>query len=329
MKLSDVGERKLIEIISSILKQDPDEILGLGIDDAAAKPVYRDLCIVMHTDVFVESTDKLPNQSYRNLAWKAVTANVSDIAAKGAKPYAILSAIGIPETYDLDIFEELIIGLNDASSEYGCYVVGGDLTSSRELFVAITILGLAHRDRIIGRRGAKPGDIVCLTGEIGYTALAYKILFDGWYVNGDIKYKVLERVYKPKARLDEGLTLASTGAISSCMDVSDGLAVSLNTLAEINRVSIIIDDIPVPMEVSSIIEGYGMDPKYTVLYEGGEEYELLFTVKPSELKLVEEALSRLGSRFSIIGRVAEGRGVYLSSGVRIEARGWQHFFRWR
>jgi thiamine-monophosphate kinase len=329
MKLSDVGERKLIEIISSILEQDPDELLGLGVDDAAAKPVYKDLCIVMHTDVFVESTDKLPGQSYRDLAWKAVTANVSDIAAKGAKPYAMLSAVGMPGTYDLDVFEELMMGLDDASSEYGCHIVGGDLTSSRELFIAITILGLAYRDRIIGRRGARPGDIVCLTGEIGYTALAYKILFDRWDVKEDLKYRVLDRVYKPKARLDEGLALASTGAISSCMDVSDGLAVSLNTLAEINRVSIIIDEIPVPREVSSIIEGYGMDPKYTVLYEGGEEYELLFTVKPSRLKIVEEALSKLGSRFSIIGRVIEGSGVYLSSGGRIEARGWQHFFRWR
>ncbi|MEM2739890.1 MAG: thiamine-phosphate kinase [Candidatus Bathyarchaeia archaeon] len=329
MKLSDLGERKLIEILSSILEQDPDEMLGLGVDDAAAKPVYGDLCIVMHTDVFVESADRLPGQSYRDLAWKAVTANVSDIAAKGAKPYAILSAIGIPETYDLKIFEELMIGLKGASSGYGCYVVGGDLTSSRELFIAIAILGLAYKNRVIGRRGAKPGDLVCLTGEAGYTALAYKILFDRWDVDRDLKHRVLERVYKPKARLDEGLALASTGVVSSCMDVSDGLAISLNTLAEINSVSIIVDDIPISRGVSSIIERYGMDPIYTALYEGGEEYELLFTVRSSGLKSIEEALSRIGSRFSVIGRVAEGCGVYLSSGVRVEARGWQHFLGWR
>ncbi|MEM2350385.1 MAG: AIR synthase related protein, partial [Candidatus Bathyarchaeia archaeon] len=129
MKLSDLGERKLIEIASSILEQDPDEILGLGVDDAAAKPICEDLYLVMHTDVVVESTDRLPGQSYRDLAWKAVTANISDIAAKGAKPYALLSAIGIPGIYSLEVFEELMAGLRDSSSTYGCYIVGGDLSS--------------------------------------------------------------------------------------------------------------------------------------------------------------------------------------------------------
>ncbi|MCS7112634.1 MAG: thiamine-phosphate kinase [Nitrososphaerota archaeon] len=328
MKLSDIGEKRLIEIASSILEQDPDEILGLGVDDAAAKPIYDDLYAVMHTDVLVESTDKLPGQSYRDLAYKAVTANVSDIAAKGAKPYALLSAIGIPRVYDLDVFEELMLGLKDSSSSYGCYVVGGDLSSSRELFIAITILGLTYRDRIMGRRGAKPGDLVCVTGEIGYTSLAYKILFDGWRVDDDLRRTVLERIYRPRARLDEGLTLASTGVVSSCMDVSDGLAISLNTLAEVNGVSILIDRIPIPEGVSYVAERYGMDPIDIALYEGGEEYELLFTVKPSGLRIVEDALSKLGCRFSVIGYVAEGLGVYLSHGERVEARGWQHFVGW-
>lgn len=328
MKLSDLGERKLIEIASSILGQDPDEILGLGIDDAAAKPICEDLYLVMHTDVVVESTDRLPGQSYRDLAWKAVTANISDIAAKGAKPYALLSAIGIPGMYSLEVFEELMSGLRDSSSTYGCYIVGGDLSSSRELFIAIAILGLARRDRIMGRRGAKPGDLVCITGEVGYTSLAYRVLFDEWRIDSDLKQVVLERVYRPKARLKEGLALASTGVVSSCMDVSDGLALSLNTLSEVNSVSIIIDHIPIPREVLHAVESYGVNPIDLALYGGGEEYELLFTVKPDGLKLVEDKLSSLESSFTVIGRIAEGAGVYFASGRRIEARGWQHFLDW-
>lgn len=329
MRLSDIGERKLIEMVLSILEQDPDEILGLGLDDAAAKPVYGDLCVVMHTDVLVESTDRLPGQSYRDLAWKAVTASISDIAAKGVKPYALLSAVGVPEVYDVQVLEDLMLGLRDSSSSYGCYIVGGDLSSSRDLFIAITVIGLAYRDRIIGRRGAKPGDLLCLTGDIGYTSLAYRILFDGWSVSDDLKSIVLERIYKPRARLDEGLALASTGVVSSCMDVSDGLAVSLNILSEVNGVSIIVDRIPIPEEVSHAMEENGVDPIDAALYDGGEEYELLFTVKPNGLNLIDDTLSKLGSKFSVIGRVADGLGVYLSSGRRVEARGWQHFKGWR
>ncbi|MEM2350386.1 MAG: thiamine-phosphate kinase, partial [Candidatus Bathyarchaeia archaeon] len=242
--------------------------------------------------------------------------------------YALLSAIGIPGIYSLEVFEELMAGLRDSSSTYGCYIVGGDLSSSRELFIALAILGLTHRDRIMGRRGAKPGDLVCITGEIGYTSLAYRVLFDEWCIDSDLRRIVLDRAYRPIARLKEGLALASTGVVSSCMDISDGLAISLNTLSEVNNVSIIIDHIPIPREVLEAVGRYSVDPIDLVLYGGGEEYELLFTVKPDGLKLVEDKLSSLKSSFTVIGRVSEGAGVYFTSGRRVEARGWQHFLDW-
>jgi len=324
LTVSDVGERRLIEYIWESLEKDPEELLGAGLDDAVAKELAEGFVLVAHTDMWVEHTDLLPGMSWRLAGRKAVVANISDLAAKGAKPLGLLFSVGLPPEFPLESLRELVEGLNEGASEYRTHVLGGDLGESKEVVLAGSIFGVAHKGRLMSRSGAQPGDLVAVTGLLGLTAVGFKILLEEYEASGNVKAKAVASVYRPVARLREGLALAGCGAVTASMDISDGLAVSLNQMAEASGVSITLEKLPIAEETKVFAEHHKLDPEELTLYEGGEEYELLVAVRPSMWSEAVKAVKNVGGSLYKIGVVCEGLGVYKADGSKVEAKGWEH-----
>lgn len=331
--IETLGERALIRIISKELEKDPYELLGLGMDDAVAKAIEKRQLkdfelIVAHTDMLTESTDMAPGMSYRQLAKKAVVANLSDLASKGASPLGLLFAWGLPKSFKVDDVIELARGLNDGALQYGTYILGGDLGEAKELTLAGFAIGLSRRDELMSRSAAKPGQILALTGLMGWTALGFKILFEGLEAPINLKDRALKSLYEPIARIREGQALAKIGGSRiGCMDISDGLAISLHQLASSSNVGAIITRIPMDETLRAFALDQGLDPLSLCLYEGGEEYELLVSLPEEVFEEARKSLASLGCILHEIGYTTAERCIMLKEEGReeeIKPLGWEH-----
>jgi len=233
----------------------------------------------------------------------------------------------LPRNFTQKDVEEIARGLNTGAQEYGAYVVGGDTSEASDLIVAISLFGTAKRKELILRSGAKAGDIVAVTGFFGKTAAGLRLLSDGHAASKGMREVLLRSVCMPNARLCEGLSLCRSGALSASIDSSDGLAWSLHELARISGVGFVIDNVPVADEVRRFAEFNGLDPFELALY-GGEEYELVVTVKPKRWVDAERAVNSVGGHLILIGKATRDREVLLDvNGEKspIAYRGWEHF----
>jgi len=317
-----IGERGIIEIISGLIEEFKGDFLGFG-DDVVAYDLGGDVLAVVKTDMLIDYTDVPPGMSYYQVGWKTVTMNVSDFAAKGVKPQVFLLSMGVPRGFEVKSIRELIEGVRDACRYYSISYLGGDTNESLNLVLAGFLFGIGFKNRIVGRRGAKPGDIVAVTGGFGGSAAGLKIALGEYYAPKDIAEKLLRFVYEPKARLNEGLKLSSINALTSSIDSSDGLAWSLYELSNAGGVGLHIYNIPVVEEAKLFAGINGLNPIDLALY-GGEEYELVVTVKPEKWV---EAVKALNGGLIEIGRVVDRGGVYYDDGAvrfKIERRGFEH-----
>ncbi|RLG47779.1 MAG: thiamine-monophosphate kinase, partial [Thermoproteota archaeon] len=171
MRLSELGEKKLIELVMKLIRVNPKSLLKLGLDDADALRLEEGV-YVFNTDFVAESTDKLPGMTYRQLARKCIVANVADLAAKGAKPEGFLASVALPSDFDLSSFEEIFRGLDQGAAEYDSYLLGGDLGEAKEVLISVSAFGRV-RKKIISREGAREGDLVAVTGFFGWNTLAF------------------------------------------------------------------------------------------------------------------------------------------------------------
>lgn len=327
MRLVDeFGEREIIEIIFKCLESMPNAPVPFG-DDASAIDIGGGRLAVVKTDMLVGRTDVPPGMSFWQAARKAVVMNVSDLAAKGVQPIAVLASIGLPRGLTKEEIEEIGRGLNDGAREYGAYILGGDTNEASDLVISCAAFGICTKQGFMKRSGAEPGDLVAVTGFFGKTASGLKILLRGFSAPPKIKNVLVDAVLMPKARLKEGLILAQTQAVTSSIDSSDGLAWSLHELSLASHVGFTIDFLPIAQEAKEFAEAHNLDLAELALY-GGEEYELVVTVKPKLWKKAEEALKEVGSNLIKIGFVTEEPTLLLKTKertVHIEARGWEHF----
>lgn len=324
--IKDLGEREVINIILSLLDSMPNMPIPFG-DDVSAIQVDGEKLVVVKVDMLVGKTDVPPGMSMRQAARKAIVMNISDFAAKGVRPLVALISLGLPPSLTEEDVHGIGLGLNEGAREYGIYIIGGDTNEASDLIVDCALIGICDRRRIVRRSGAKPGDIVAVTGYFGKTSSGLKILLEGLAPPEHIKKPLVESVLMPKARLKEGLALADLGALTSSIDSSDGLAWSLYELSEASRVGFLIKKIPVAPEVEVFAEEYNLDPINLSLY-GGEEYELVVTVKPELWDEAKKSLDRLGTPLIDIGEVTEEEKIKVDiNGSRriIEKRGWEHF----
>ena len=312
MSISELGEFGLIGRITARLAARPSTLLGPG-DDAALVAV-PDGRVVATTDVLVEGRHfRRDWSSAVDVGHRAAAANLADIAAMGATPSALLVAFCAPADLDVGWAEGLTDGLAAEAELAGAAVVGGDMSASPVLTIAVTALGdLGGRAPVL-RSGARPGDLVALAGRIGYAAAGYAALCRGFRTP-----RVLVDAHRrPIVEYGAGPAAADAGA-TSMLDVSDGLLADAGHIATASRVGIDLQRsaFEVPDVMADAARALGVDP-YTWILAGGDDHALLATFPPD---------ATLPPGWRPIGTVGESGGVTVD-GKRYEdgPAGWDHF----
>ena len=326
--VEELGERKIIDLILECLDQMPNMPIPFG-DDVSAVDIGRGKLAVIKTDMLVGKTDVPQGMSLWQAARKAVVMNISDLAAKGVQPLALLAAIGVPRGLSRKDIQQMGKGLNAGAREYNAYVLGGDTNEASDLVISCTAFGICQKRYLIKRSGAKPGDYVAVTGFFGKTASGLKVLMENLSVPPEIREELVNAVLVPHARLREGLALAQTQAATASIDSSDGLAWSLHEISLASDVGFVLDNLPIAQEAERFAKIHDLDPVELTLY-GGEEYELLVTIQPKLWQNAKKAVENVGGSLIRIGRVTKEKTLLLKTvgkTVSIETRGWEHFRR--
>jgi thiamine-monophosphate kinase len=321
-----LGERKIIEILWKHLDKALNMQVPFG-DDVSAIKLEDDNLAVLKTDMLVGKTDVPPRMSYWQAARKAVVMNISDLAAKGVKPLGLIVSLGIPRNLTTKDIEQIGKGLNAGAREYDTHVLGGDTNETEDLVISVGAFGLVKKENLVLRSGARPKDIVATTGLFGLTSSGLKILTEKLTAPPKIRKKLLDAILKPQARLQEGLALARTGAVTASIDSSDGLAWSLHEISRASNVGFLIDALPVAPEAYEFAKMHNLDPLELGFY-GGEEYELIVTINSKYWKKVKETIVQQGSDLFKIGRATAEKEILFKKGdevVKVEARGYEHF----
>jgi thiamine-monophosphate kinase len=311
MSITEAGEFGLIARIVARLEPGVATLLGPGDDGAViAAPDGR---IVASTDVLVEGRHfRRDWSSAADVGHRAAAANLADIAAMGAVPTALLVALCVPIDLDVAWTEELAGGLSAEAGLVGAGVVGGDLSASPTLTVAVTALGDLQGREPVTRGGAQPGDVVAMAGRTGYAAAGYTVLSRGFRT----PRLFVEAYRRPEVPYAAGVAAARLGA-TSMIDVSDGLLQDLSHIATASVVGIDVrrDRFEVAAQMRDAASALGVDP-YLWILAGGDDHALAATFPPGV---------RLPSEWRVIGSVHEGTGVTVDRKPWTGGAGWDHF----
>lgn len=337
-ELTALGEFGLIERLGRGVQQyHPETRKGIG-DDAAVLDLGGDLLTVITTDMLLEGVHfDLSYTPLPHLGYKAVAVNVSDVAAMNAIPKQITVSIAVSNRFSVEALEALYAGINSACAEYKVDLVGGDTTSSRAgLVISVTAVGQVEKDKVVYRSGAKPSDILCVTGDLGAAYVGLQIMErekQVYLANPDMqpqfegKDYLLGRQLKPTARMDVIYELRELGVLpTAMMDVSDGLASEILHICKQSGVGATLfeDKLPIDGVTYTTAGEMKLDPT-TCALNGGEDYELLFTIGQNQY----EKLKNHPDVF-FIGYVNEpAKGINLitknENRVPVKAQGWVHF----
>lgn len=297
-ELNDIGEFGLIDRINqNNVIRNASTIKGIGDDAAIVRPAGE---MVISTDMLMEGVHfDLSYTPLQHLGFKAVAVNVSDIAAMNAIPSQITVSIGISNRFSLEAIDALYEGIHAACEEYKVDLVGGDTSSSASgLVISITAIGMVDKSRLSLRGGAKKGDILCTTGDLGAAYVGLQVLEREKQVflsNPDMqpeldKYQyIVQRQLKPSARMDVIHELADLGIVpTSMIDISDGLASEILHLQQNSSLGFRIyeDKLPIDKMTYDTAVEFNLDP-ITCVLNGGEDYELLFTIPQDDYEKVK------------------------------------------
>lgn len=335
--INSLGEFGLIDRLTANFQTvNASTIKSIG-DDAAVIDSGNKKTVVS-TDLLVEGIHfDLMYTPLKHLGYKSVIVNLSDIYAMNAIPHQITVSIAVSSKFSVEALEEVYEGIRLACKYYHVDLVGGDTTSSQSgLVISVTAIGVAEQDDLVFRNGAKPGDLICVTGDLGAAYLGLQILerekriyLEHPNVQPELENAdyLIGRQLKPEARKEviqffKEMNLKPT----AMMDLSDGLSSDLFHICKQSGVGCEINEAAVPIseEAYQMALKFNLDP-ITCALNGGEDYELLFTIEPEdETKLNGE------ETFSVIGQItdAENGRVLLTKGGnkhQLKAQGWNHF----
>jgi thiamine-monophosphate kinase len=304
----------------------PRTVAGFDDDISAIKALGNKL-VVLKTDMLVGSTDIPPGMTMKQAARKAVVANISDLAAKGVRPSAGLVALGLQPRLTRRDIQEIASGLSGAAKDYGFPIIGGDTNESKDLTISIMLFAIADKRRLILRSGARVGDIVAVTGEFGAASAGLTALLKEHLPVNSLSPALSRAVYRPRAELDVGVALGASGTLTASIDSSDGLAWSLHQLSQASNVGIEVNHVPVSKAAREFAIRFHYKANDLALY-GGEEYNLIVTVKPSKFQLARKvARGRLFS-IGVVTRKSDGVRLRQAEGYsEIPMKGWEHFRR--
>lgn len=335
--LSDLGEFALIDHLTKHFKVGQTSTVT-SIGDDAAVLEFKDKQIVVSTDLLIEGIHfDLSYMPLEHLGYKAVVVNLSDVCAMNVVASQITVSIAVSNRFPLEALEALYSGIHKAAKYYNVDVVGGDTTSStRGMIISVTAIGSASKERIVRRSGAKPNDLLVVTGDLGGAYLGLQVLErekEVFKVNPNNQpdlepYTYLvERQLKPEARTDIISLLDSLEVLpTSMIDISDGLSSEVLHLCKSSKVGCDLyeDKIPLDPQMMTTCEEFNVDST-TIAINGGEDYELLFTIDQSDFDKIKG-----NPNLTVIGFIKEqSDGAHLvtrsETRVPIEAKGWKSF----
>ena len=335
--VNTLGEFGLIEHLTRQFPiTQPSTLKGVG-DDAAVID-NNGFCTVVSTDMLVEGIHfDLAYTPLKHLGYKAVVVNLSDIYAMNATPKQITVSFAISSRYTVEALEELYAGIHAACAAYGVDLVGGDTTSSpKGMVISITAIGQGEKERLTYRNGARVGDLICITGDLGGAYLGLQLLEREkriWLEHPEVQPDLEEQKYvvgrhlKPEARRDMIETFRKADLIPTAMiDISDGLASEIFHICKQSGTGALIEEsgVPIHPETQLMALQFKLDP-ITCALSGGEDYELLFTIDPKDTDKV-----RYLPDIYIAGEIlGAGDGIKLNTKGgnlhELQAQGWRHF----
>ena len=299
LKVSDIGEKELVKYIIANSKDiNPDDTAITDFDSTK---------LISTCDMLIQSRHFPQNMSYYDIGFKAVTVNVSDLAAMGADPLGFLLSIAIPKDMELDSFKEIIKGVLNACEFYEIPLIGGDTNEASEIIISGTALGLC--DKPMMKDTYNMGDLIAVTGDIGLAALGFELnVLDNIYV---------KKALKPEARLKEGIVLRDFA--TSATDITDGLASELYEIKKDGFGFMIYEEmLEVSDEYKQIANNLNLD-YLDLLLHVGEDFELLFTISNENLKKLPIDCKVIGE-VTVIELTLENGFVEF-----IKNRGYEHY----
>jgi thiamine-monophosphate kinase len=314
--LADLGEKRIVSLLLEGIKT--DAVVGPG-DDAAAVDLGTQY-LVVSTDVVSRRSHLPRGMTNQEIGWFAAAVNFSDIAAMGARPIGLVLAYVLPRDLPFEALKAISQGAQDCCRWVGTDLLGGDTKEGDDMVIAGTALGLVDKDKILLRRGARDGDLVAVTGPMGSAAAGYTAAMKGIHAPRSV-----DALLRPQPRTKEGAILSSLGKVTSCMDITDGLAYSVGELSAQSGVGFEIDwnAIPKGEDVRLVSAQSGVAEENLVMHFGGD-YELLFTLSPDAKG---ELAAALGGRMHVIGRVCGKRNLLIRGDkvVPLDTKGYEHF----
>ncbi len=339
-KRTDVNALGEFGLIGHLTKNFKNKNLSTvkAVGDDAAVIENGNLMTVVSTDMLVEGIHfDMMYSPLKHLGYKAVVVNLSDIYAMNAYPKQITVSLALSNRYSVEALEEFYAGIEQACKYYKVDLIGGDTTSSpKGLIISVTAIGQQERSKLVYRDGAKVGDLLCVTGNLGAAYLGLQLLErekQVYLANPGVKTDLGDQDYlvgrqlKPEARHDMIEAFAKNDLIpTSMIDVSDGLASEVFHLCKQSGLGALVEESGVPIHPDAEMQAidFGMDP-ITCALSGGEDYELLFTVDPKDLEKVKYLPD-----IYIMGEMvekSEGIKLHTKGGNihEIKAQGWKHF----
>ena len=317
--LGTLGERETIRLIEKIIKS--DATIGPG-DDCAAIDL-GDRFLLVTTDMMVTKAHMPKGMGPYDIGWSIVAVNLSDIAAMGGSPLGVVTAIGITRGHPIDFIEQMADGMNDCARRFNTSIVGGDTKEHEDLVLCGTAFGEVDKDKILLRKGAKPGDLVAVTGALGRAGAGFHSLKRG------LGLKDAEDALKrPWPRVKEGIALGASGLVTSCMDISDGLSASIFELSRVSGMTYEIDYTKVPRSSEVDMAFQDLERQKDLTLNFGDDFELLFTVKRGSEEELAKVSKECGCPMTVIGKVTSGEeNILIDGGKRekLENLGYEHF----
>jgi thiamine-monophosphate kinase len=321
------SEDVLVARMRERLRGVPDERLLVGIgDDAAAWQPSRSNRSVITTDAMVEGVHFTRTaMSARDAGHRALASNLSDVAAMGARPVLATIALGFPPDTDPEWLLEAYDGIAALATRARCAVAGGDLTRAPAIVFAITVVGEVRASNLKTRAGARPGDVVAVTGPLGASRAGLLLAADRPELAAEPAFADVLAAYRtPEPRLREGRWLAASRHVRAMMDTSDGLSTDLARLCTASGTGATVDRVPVHDGARRVAARTGDDPERWAL-DGGEDFELLVSVEKRAFgHLAARFRAHFGRELMRVGTMTAEPGVRRTDGTPVMAAGWDH-----
>jgi thiamine-monophosphate kinase len=325
-----MNEDTLVDAISALNGGTSRVLLGIG-DDAAVWQPARSQRSVISTDAFVEGVHfERAWMTPEEIGERAMAANLSDLAAMGARPRLGTVALGVAQAWTEEAVLQLYAGMTRCASAHGLQIAGGDLTRAPVLTLAITVIGEVRPSNLKTRSGARPGDVLAVTGSLGGSRAGLDLLRGAIRLDDDMAGVALQAHRVPQPRIAEGRWLGASRSVRAMMDCSDGLSTDLARLARASSVGASLERVPVAQVARAAAVALGVDAEAYAL-AGGEDFELLVAIEARAFgHLARRFRTRFGRDLERVGQTrADGRLVVVNNGREdpLARTGWDHFAR--